>query len=398
MVQPKPHQEDAVAQLENGKVLYGGVGSGKSLTALFYYLEREAPKDIYVITTVKKRESLEWQREAAKLAIGTKRDATIAGIIHVDSWNNIGKYVDREDAFFIFDEQRLVGNGAWVKAFYKIAKNNRWIMLTATPGDTWMDYIPLFIANGLYKNITQFKTEHVRYVPGRTPYPIIKGFVGTDTLEKYRNWLLVEMPYYKHTVRHITNRIVDHDEKLFDRVMKDRWHVYEDRPLKDVGEMFRQMRKVVNTDSSRKDALLDILEDHPKLIVFYNFDYELEILRELSSVVTVAEWNGHRKEAIPEEESWIYLVQYQAGAEGWNCTQTDTMVFWSLTYSWKNFEQAQGRIDRLDTPFTDLYYYVLVSKSFIDRSIAKSLAHKKRFNERAAGQKFAKFFDLPNAA
>jgi hypothetical protein len=148
------------------------------------------------------------------------------------------------------------------------------------------------------------------------------------------------------------------------------------------------MRKVVNTDPARADALMDILEEHPKCIVFYNFDYELEILRGFAGVTTIAEWNGHRKQAIPDTDSWLYLVQYQAGAEGWNCVSTDTTVFWSLTYSWKNFEQAQGRIDRMNTPFTDLYYYVFVSKSWIDRAISKALASKRRFNERAYAKKY----------
>lgn len=376
-----PHQIEAVENLSNGKILYGGVGSGKSATAVAYYMKAEKGRDIYVITTAKKRDSLDWEGTAAAFGIGTRRDATVAGIICVDSWNNIGKYIDVEDAFFIFDEQRLVGSGAWVKYFQKIAKKNRWILLSATPGDTWMDYVPVFVANGLYKNATQFKREHVVYAPF-VKYPKIVRYLGVDTLEKYRNMLLVEMPYLKHTIRHVQNVMVDHDADLFNRVVKDRWHIYENRPIKDVGELFRVMRKLVATDPSRTETLLELLKDHPKIIVFYNFDYELEILRNLSTVVPVAEWNGHRKQNIPQTDSWLYVVQYASGAEGWNCTDTDTMVFWSLTYSWKNFHQAQGRIDRLDTSFTDLYYYVFMSNSMIDKAVRKSLSSKKQFNER----------------
>lgn len=244
-----------------------------------------------------------------------------------------------------------------------------------------MDYVPVFVANGLYKNATQFKREHVVYAPF-VKYPKIVRYLGVDTLEKYRNMLLVEMPYLKHTIRHVQNVMVDHDADLFNRVVKDRWHIYENRPIKDVGELFRVMRKLVATDPSRTETLLELLKDHPKIIVFYNFDYELEILRNLSTVVPVAEWNGHRKQNIPQTDSWLYVVQYASGAEGWNCTDTDTMVFWSLTYSWKNFHQAQGRIDRLDTSFTDLYYYVFMSNSMIDKAVRKSLSSKKQFNER----------------
>jgi hypothetical protein len=375
-----PHQKKAVDQLSNGKILYGGVGTGKSLTALAYYLKAESPKDIYIITTAKKRDSLEWERDAAKLGIGPRVGATVAGRLIIDSWNNIGKYIGIEDAFFIFDEQRLVGSGAWVKSFLKIAKSNAWILLTATPGDTWLDYIPVFIANGLYKNATQFKREHVIYAHF-VSFPKVLRYIGEGTLEKYRNMLLVEMPYIKHTTRNMQNVVVNYDIDKYNKIVKDRWNIYEERPIKDVSELFRVMRKLVNSDQSRVDALTDLLKKHPKIIVFYNFDYELEILRTFHWITKVAEWNGHKKEPIPENDSWIYLVQYIAGAEGWNCIETDCMVFWSLSYSWKNFEQAQGRIDRLNSPFTELYYYTFTSNSQIDKAVKKALGDKKIFNE-----------------
>jgi hypothetical protein len=388
-----PHQKKAVDQLSNGKILYGGVGTGKSLTALAYYLKAESPKDIYIITTAKKRDSLEWERDAAKLGIGPRPGATVAGRLIVDSWNNIGKYIGIEDAFFIFDEQRLVGSGAWVKSFLKIAKSNAWILLTATPGDTWLDYIPVFVANGLYKNATQFKREHVIYAHF-VSFPKVLRYIGEGTLEKYRNMLLVEMPYIKHTTRNIQNVLVTYDQQKYNEVVNNRWNIFEERPIKDVSELFRTMRKLVNSDQSRVDALTDLLKKHPKIIVFYNFDYELEILRTFHWITKVAEWNGHKKEPIPDNDSWIYLVQYIAGAEGWNCIETDCMVFWSLSYSWKNFEQAQGRIDRLNSPFKELYYYTFTSNSQIDKAVKKALGDKKIFNE---GQFFSdemRFVDI----
>jgi hypothetical protein len=378
----KPHQVKAKNQMSNGKILWGGTGSGKSITILQYYLDNEAPKDIYIITTAQKRDKLEWEKEAANFAIGKKPDATVAGILTVDSWNNIGKYISIEDAFFIFDEQRLVGSGAWVKAFYKIARKNSWVMLSATPGDTWPDYIPVFVANGLFKNAAEFKREHVLYAPYHK-FPKIIRFLNTDILEKYRNMLLVEMPYDKHTIRIVEDIPIEYDEEMFQLVNVQRWNPYEDRPLQDVAEMFRVMRKVVNTSPDRLDKIREILTKHPKAIVFYSFDYELDILRQLADQVTVAEWNGHKKQPIPKTDSWVYLVQYVAGAEGWNCIETDTVIFYSLTYSYRNFEQAQGRIDRLNTPFTNLHYFVLATDSLIDKAIRKNLRNKREFNEKA---------------
>ena len=376
-----PHQKEALQFLDHGKVLYGGVGSGKSAVALAYYMEHEAPHKIYVVTTAKKRDSLDWEGEAARFGIGSTYNTTCSGVLTVDSWNNIGDYLEVEDAFFIFDEQRLVGHGAWVKSFLKIAKKNRWIMLSATPGDVWIDYAPLFIANGWYKNITDFKRQHVVYAP-YVKFPKIIRYLGENKLEKLRNNVLVEMPYLKHTERIMNYIPVSYDKELMDWIIKHRWNVFEDRPVKDMGELFRLMRMIVNSDSSRIEAVKFIMKMHPKLIIFYNFDYELEILRTLANTgVSVGEYNGHRKNAVPETDNWVYLVQYAAGAESWNCTTTDSMVLYSLTYSYKNYIQSQGRIDRLDTPFTELYYYILESPSPIDFGVRRALETKKSFNE-----------------
>lgn len=395
-VQLYAHQQKAVNELSNGKVLVGGVGTGKTITSLVYYFTDilggvpgdlstvKHDVDLYVFTTARKRDELDWQRDAAKLGISGSKDGHILGpTITVDSYNNIGKYQDLTGAFIIMDEQRMVGNGAWVKAFLKMVKKNRWIMLSATPGDKWEDYIPLFIANGFVKNRTQFKNDHIIYAP-YSKYPKVQGYRGVGRLIKWRNELLVEMPYSRHTKRHHHTVKVDHDKEMMDLVMKKRWHPFEDRPLRDISEMFINMRRVANGDPSRVEAVLELMQKHPRLIIFYSFDYELEMLRTIAEKrkdVTIAEWNGHKHEKVPTTESWLYLVQYVAGAEAWNCVTTDAVCFFSLTYSYKNFEQAQGRIDRINTPYTDLNYYILVSDSMIDKAVSKALNAKQTFNE-----------------
>jgi hypothetical protein len=384
------HQLEAIAQLANGRVLYGGVGSGKSLAALGYYMEKESPRDIYVITTAKKRDSLDWLREASHFGIGTEPTCTLAGTLTVDSWNNIGRYVDVDGAFFIFDEQRVVGNGAWVRFFLKIAKRNHWILLSATPGDTWIDYAPIFIANGWYRNITDFRMQHVIYAP-RVKFPLIKGYLGTDKLERLRNEVLVEMPFIRDTERIINYLDCGYDKGLWEKAVRSRWNVYEDAPIRDVAELFRVMRRIVNSDPSRIEMVRTLLKTHPKLIIFYNFNYELEVLRGLTDVTEVAEWNGHRKDPIPSGDSWVYLVQYIAGAEAWETTATDAMIHYSLTYSYKNFMQSLGRIDRIGTKWPQLYYYVLQSDSPIDRSILAALREKKSFNERIVRDEVSKW-------
>jgi len=418
-----PHQQDALTRLGNGKILWGGVGTGKSRVAAAYYIQKEAPRQVIVITTAKKRDSLEWEGEFVKYGVGKTEEATTQGVLTVDSWNNIAKYQNLYGAFFIFDEQRLVGSGKWVKSFIRISRRNHWILLSATPGDTWLDYIPVFIANGFFDNQTHFKREHVIYKT-YSKFPKVDRYVGLGKLLRLRNSILVEMPYLRQTVRHCKDVIVDYDQELYNRVVKRKWHVYANRPLKNVPELFLVMRKVVNSDSSRVGWVRQLLNKHSRLIVFYNFDYELDLLRSLASQLSpsenhkttellvpsnlsdtkpimnlsspsdeilqkksngikidVAEWNGHKHEPIPRNDCWLYLVQYSAGAEGWNCVTTNAMCFYSLPYSYKLWHQAHGRIDRLNTPYIDLYYYSLLTNSDIDRAIKRSLDAKKSFNE-----------------
>lgn len=395
------HQLEALEKMKNGCILNGDVGTGKSITAIAFYLFKicegnirsngfgdfepmRRPRDLYIITTAKKRNSLEWEEECAPFGLSTKFELSHSGAqVFVDSWNNIEKYKDVENAFFIFDEQRVVGWGSWSKAFVKIAKANKWILLSATPGDVWMDYLPVFVANGFYKNKTDFTDRHVVY-RRFSKFPQIERYVDTGVLNRHVRSITVHMPYPRHTKRHIKYVKVGHDEAQFKRLWKDRWHIYEDRPLKDVSELFLVARKLVNSDTSRLKAISELLDEHPRLIVFYNFNYELEDLRTLGKLhgIKSAEWNGQKHESVPNTKRWLYLVQYTAGAEGWNCITTDAMAFFSLNYSYKINHQAKGRIDRLNTPYVDLYYYILKSGALIDSAILKSITEKKSFNEK----------------
>ena len=391
------YQEDAVNQMKNGCILCGGVGSGKSRTSLAYYFREcggdwengvykpmTAPKDLYIITTARKRDTKEWEAELSHFLLTTNPEVAYYKDMNVvvDSWNNIKKYANVYGSFFILDEQRLVGSGAWVKAFLKIANRNHWILLSATPGDTWQDYIPVFVANRFYANKSEFIREHVIY-NRFSKYPKVDRYINTGRLIRLRNDILVDMDFKRKTIAHHEDIIVKYDAMKYKDLGKLRWNPYTNKPIKNAAELCYLWRKLVNLDESRQLALLEIFEKHPKLIVFYNFDYELELLKKLfeSTGVEVAEWNGHKHQPIPEADTWVYLVQYTAGAEGWNCIKTDTIVFYSQNYSYKIMQQSAGRIDRLNTPYIDLYYYHLKSKSGIDVAINRALKEKRNFNE-----------------
>ena len=389
------HQKEAVTKMFSGCILNGGVGTGKSRTGLYYYCKQQGgdmdpyvpmknPKDLYIITTAKKRDSLEWQQEMLPFYLSTdeKKNIWYKNKVVVDSWNNITKYVGVEDAFFIFDEDRVTGSGVWVKSFYKIAKVNEWIILSATPGDTWQDYIPVFIANGFYKNKTEFIREHVIY-SRFTKYPKIDRYINTGRLVRLRNKILIDMDVTRHTVPHHEDIYVNYQISKYQDAMRNLWDPYKNEPIQQASGLCYVLRRIVNEDESRQMALMEILEDTPRAIIFYNFDYELDILMNIAkgASIEVAQWNGHKHQSVPDSDRWVYLVQYTAGCEGWNCIKTNTIIFYSQHYSYKVMQQASGRIDRLNTPYTDLYYYHLKSRSGIDLAISRALSEKKQFNE-----------------
>ena len=398
------YQLEAIDRMKNGCILCGGVGSGKSRTALGYFfkenggeltgdykLMRPDPKDLYIITTARKRDSKEWELDMAPFLISPDRKGLYSHQVIIDSWNNISKYTTVSGAFFIFDEQRVVGKGKWVKSFLKIAKQNDWILLSATPGDQWSDYIPVFIANGFYKNRTQFYDEHVVW-SHFTQFPKIDRYLNTKRLTRLRDSILVDMDFHRPTEAHHEDVLCNYDILEYKMTMKNRWNPYTDEPIENASELCYTLRKIVNSSEDRQKRLLELYEDHPKSIIFYNFDYELEILLSIFTAIDipVAQWNGHKHQPIPDTDKWVYLVQYTAGSEAWNCVLTDTIIFYSQTYSYKTLEQSCGRIDRLNTPFHDLYYYHLKSHAAIDLAIGRALRNKKNFNE---GRFYYKLFD-----
>lgn len=404
MIELAQHQIDALKKMHNGCILRGDVGSGKSRTALAYYYicvckgmlevnkkgslrEMESPRDLFIITTAKKRDDLSWFEEAADFYITQNQDSNPSKIkMVVDSWNNIKKYTNVVGAFFIFDEQRIVGSGAWVKAFYKIAQKNRWILLTATPGDTWSDYIPVFVANGFYKNKTEFNREHVVF-SRFSKYPKIERYERTGILIKHRNEILVNMKDKREAVEKHVEILCEYNKDLYRTVKKDRWNPYDKEPIAETGKLCYLERRVVNEDASRIVQLVKLLEENLKVIIFYNFDYELEIIREVCDNMCIRynEWNGHKHEPLPEEGNlgWAYIVQYAAGCEAWNCITTNVIIFYSQNYSYKVMKQSAGRINRMNTPYKELYYYHLRSCAPIDIAIKRALSLKRNFNEKS---------------
>lgn len=407
MTELYPEQLDAISRMKNGCILKGGTGSGKSITSIGYYFLKVCggksehgdispmtnPRDLYIITPATKRDKLEWDKELSHFLLSRNQELCLNGVkVVVDSWNNIQKYVNVVGAFFIFDEQRLRGYGVWAKSFFQIAKKNKWVMLTATPGDSWRDYMSVFIANGFYKNKSEFDREHVVYNP-YVKFPQVKRYVNVQKLIRLRDDITVSMADRRETVRHIVTVPIGYNKDLYMQVLEERWNPFKNEPVKNVSELYALFRRISNGSEERANVAKEYILEYPKLIVFYNFDYELEALRDITSSLGIptAEWNGHKHMPIPKGNRWVYLVQYTSGSEAWNCIETNVVLFYSLNYSWWMFEQAQGRIDRIDTTYRDLYYFVIESEAPIDKRIRRAIDQKEDFNETEDARKAGYF-------
>ena len=387
-VKLREHQKAALKRMRNGCILNGGVGSGKSITSIAYYVNKHKGKDLYIITTATKRDKKEWPEELSRFGLVEGKNNSGVNIV-IDSWNNIAKYKSVVGAFFIFDEQRVVGSGKWAKTFIYISRSNKWILLSATPGDNFMDYCSVFVANGFYKNQTDFIRQHVIYKP-YVKYRAIDRYVNTKKLYYLRDKILIPMDFDRTVEKHHLDVFVPYDDKTYKTVMKTRWNVYKDEPIVNASELCYTLRRLVNSDARRLDKVMDLIMEHQKVIIFYNFTYEAEMLLWLceSLDIPVARWDGKKHQPIPVGNRWVYILQYAAGDSGWNCIETDTIIFYSQNYSYKSTVQAAGRIDRLNTPFSDLYYYHVRSRAPIDLAIHRALKNKKKFNEKSYFNKF----------
>lgn len=366
------YQLEAIDKLQSGMILWGNVGSGKSRTSLYFYCKNYSNKKLLIITTAQKRNNGEWLEECK--VFGLKPI--------IDSWNNIRKYEKYENCFIIFDEDHLTGYGAWSKTFIKMAKCNDWLVLTGTPGDNYSEFMTVFIAKGWYKNKRDFEENHVIY-SRYSKYPKVDRYINKGLLEKHRRDILVKMFVEKHPRVHKEIVITQYDISKYKKAYKEK-RDENNKPFKNATAFCLYLRKICNEDESKIVKVRELLLKHNKVIIFYNYIYEKEILLKLLKTMktfNVGEYNGQHHDDIPIGERWAYLCQYTAASEGWNCLLCDTMIFFSMSYSYKAMEQAAGRINRVNTPYKDLYYYYLRTASSIDLSINRALSTKRNFNE-----------------
>lgn len=139
-------------------------------------------------------------------------------------------------------------------------------------------------------------------------------------------------------------------------------------------------------NQEKLEAFRDLVEStNDRLIVFYNFNAELEklwdIANECNKPVSVV--NGKERDTFnyTRDENSITFIQYQAGAMGLNLQKANRIIYYTPPLSSELFEQSKKRIHRIGQGKTCFYYY-LTCKGSVEEKIYKTLAMRKDFTDK----------------
>ena len=410
---------------EDSKALFMQMGTGKTFVSMAFFEKSERAKLLVVCLATKVDD---WNRdltdelgldEVVSLNKGTKKnrelmeDAQYLVISFESSWRldkELVAWVD-DDTYIIVDESHKIKNpSSKVGKFMRKlgAKTDYKTILTGTPqSNGYIDYYNQFHFLGyLDMNQTNFKkryaiTQMMQYGAG----PIFQEIIG------YRNTEELDEMIHNHSVFY--DRKLD-DEELPDeipvyfpsypkyrKISNDKVYEFKDGTLEiydtlGAGVMLQRqlasgyISKGGNTevlDKSKLDWMRDFLEGYDeRVVVFYNYNAELEQLKQLLERLDrpYSEYNGHRKDlrAFQESSEGVVLANYGSASTGINdFVIASTMVMYSLTTSYIDFEQAKKRIDRIGQTKKPLFYF-LIMKGTIDARVYHSLQEGKDFDER----------------
>lgn len=141
-------------------------------------------------------------------------------------------------------------------------------------------------------------------------------------------------------------------------------------------------RQLCNS-KDKQQAFIDLINSiNDRVVVFYNFDSELDTLKTLVKDRPIAEVNGHTntEQIYHDNDNCVLFVQYQAGARGLNLQDGNKIIYYSLTLSSDLFEQSKKRIHRIGTKYP-CFYWILQTKDSVEESIYKSLNRQEDYNE-----------------
>jgi superfamily II DNA or RNA helicase len=141
-------------------------------------------------------------------------------------------------------------------------------------------------------------------------------------------------------------------------------------------------------ENGKVDKIVEFSEEFPRMIVFAKYTNQISqiagALREKGRKVFILDGKTKDKGSILEEakscKEYVFIAQAQVSA-GWELPECPVMVFASRTYSWVDYDQGIGRIQRANNIKKNLYIHLVV-KGGTDEAVHECLENKKDFNER----------------
>lgn len=352
-------------------------GTGKTIIAIAHYKKFFNGKKVLVVAPKAVELSGSWQETFEEMGV----DKSLIKVIRTDDV----KKVDLQDikgAFVIVDEaHKFKGMSSQrTKALHKIIKiSDGFIMLTGTPVDGKLDNLESYaIAFGHVKTRKQFKELYMvqKILPYR-PFPFWEVGKNKDKLVSWFESItsdvmtiddIAELPEYIENVVHF-KRESEYRKSLVS-YKKDDAIIFETPQ-----ERHWWQRQNQNT-KAKIDWLKDIAEEYEQdgMIIFYNTSSELEALKE--TFKGAGEING---QSHINHHKGVLLVQIQAGGAGLTLNEYKHAIWYSLPYSYTDFDQSKYRNYRINQDSKITRDYLVVDKT-IDDKIIEALTHKIDFN------------------
>lgn len=261
---------------------------------------------------------------------------------------------------FLYSQLRLLGWKITKTAYY-----NRYIKteLRSYGG-------PMFRVVTGYKNVSELKAKLKEY-----------GAVFAKAEE------VIKLPEKKFIKEYST---VSSDYKKF---MKDRVIKIDDKELTGDSTLSKRLYARMLCSAYSKDKisrLIDLVNStSDRVIIFYNFNTELEALRKVLFDRPISIVNGQIKDlkAYENNDNSVTLIQYQAGAMGLNLQKANRIIYFSLPERSELFEQSKARICRIGQE-KQCYYHIMMCHKSVEEKIYECLLMRKDYTDELFRKEF----------
>lgn len=379
-----PSQEDYLKRLGNKPYMFAGVGSGKTLMAIFR-AHRSGARKVIVICPASVRDTKVWEKDLEKSGLQFD-EFEVYGFSFLQKFKTVDftkyrdYYVIIDEAHKIKNSQSLQGMGAWKLCL--LARD--YSLLSGTPMSKWADAVNYAKITGLVKHKTEFYKRFVVEQPSFAHKGMdIVGYRDTDTLVRW--WTSIALRGHSEDFVELPKKqIIDVEIPVkrteYIRMLKERMSA-DGEPLDSAPKLTWALRAYAETAPEKINWVVEKVEGLENCLIFVN---TIAAIEQLSAKLKAAHikhgvWYGKKKDKFEDQK--VMIVQYQSGGTGLNLQKFSTTIFLSPCYSFIDYTQAVGRTYRNGQPNKCTFYHLKAFRT-IDASIYAALAEKRDFDDK----------------